>query len=48
MAGGARPTFLTLSLLVFGVRADDPHDAFATDDLAILADPPDAASDFHD
>jgi hypothetical protein len=33
---------------MLGVRADDPHDAFAADDLAVFADPPDAASNFHD
>jgi hypothetical protein len=39
--------FLSLLLLVLCIRADDPHDAFAADDLAIFADPPDAASNFH-
>src|SRR3712207_5235919 len=38
---------LPLLLLVLGVRADDPHDAFAADDLAVLTDPPDAATYFH-
>jgi hypothetical protein len=33
---------------VFHVRADDPHDAFAADDLAVFADPPNACSDLHD
>ena len=30
------------------VRADDPHDSLAANDLAILADPPNAATHFHD
>jgi hypothetical protein len=32
---------------VLGVRADDPHDPLAADDLAVLANAPDAASHFH-
>ena len=40
--------FLSLLLLMLGIGADDPHDSFAADDLAILADPPNAASHFHD
>src|SRR5687768_5543606 len=39
---------LTLLLLVLRVGANHPHDAFAADDLAVFADPPDAASNFHD
>src|SRR5438045_9716611 len=38
---------LPLPLLVLGVRADDPHDPLAADDLAVLANAPDAASHFH-
>jgi hypothetical protein len=33
---------------MLGVRADDPHDSLAADDLAILANPPNAAAHFHD
>jgi hypothetical protein len=33
---------------MLGIRADDPHDTFAADDFAVLANPPDAASHFHD
>jgi hypothetical protein len=32
---------------VLHVRADHPHDAFAADNLAVLADPPDACSNLH-
>src|SRR5579862_2248765 len=38
---------LSLPLFVLGVRADDSNDALSADNLAIFADPPDAASDFH-
>jgi hypothetical protein len=38
---------LSLFLLMFGVRADHPHDAFSPDDLAVFADTPDAATHFH-
>ena len=38
---------LTLTLLVLGVLANDLHDPFATDDLAVLADLPDGRTDFH-
>jgi len=41
-------TFLPLLLFVLGIRADHPHDAFSADDLAVFANPPDTASDFHD
>jgi hypothetical protein len=40
-------SLLPLLLLVLRVGADDPHDSLAADDLAILADPPDAASNLH-
>ena len=38
---------LSLSLLVLGVVANHPHDTFAADDLALLADLLNAGSDFH-
>jgi hypothetical protein len=39
---------LALALLVLGIpRADDPYDALTTDDLAVLAELFDAASDLH-
>jgi hypothetical protein len=31
--------FLSLTLLVFGVLANHPHDALAADDFALRADP---------
>ena len=37
---------LSLFLLMFGIRADHPHDALSSDDLAVLANPPDAARTF--
>src|SRR4051794_7039245 len=40
--------FLSLTLLVLGIFADDPHDALATDDLALRADPLDRRTYFHD
>jgi hypothetical protein len=43
-----RPLLLTLFLFVFCVGADDPHDAFSADDLAVFTNTPDAASHFHD
>jgi len=36
-----------LLLLVLGVRADHPNDALSTDNLAVLADSPDACSYLH-
>jgi hypothetical protein len=33
---------------VFRIRADDPHDSFAADNLAILTNPPNAAAHLHD
>src|SRR4051794_6088641 len=38
----------TLLLLMFCIRADDPHDAFSADDLAVFADSPHACSNLHD
>jgi hypothetical protein len=38
---------LSLSLLVLGVVANHPHDTFAADDLALVADLSNAGSDFH-
>jgi hypothetical protein len=38
---------LALPLLVLGVVADHPHDTFAADDLALVADLSNAGSDFH-
>jgi len=38
---------LALPLLVLGVRADDAHDAGATNDLALLADALHRRSDLH-
>jgi hypothetical protein len=38
---------LALSLLVLGVVANHPHDTFAADDLALVADLSNAGSDFH-
>ena len=41
-------TRLALALLVFGIsRTDDSHHAFSADDLAVLADRFDAASNLH-
>jgi hypothetical protein len=39
---------LPLALLVARVLADDPHDALAADDLAILAPDLDRRLDFHE
>src|SRR4051812_47004827 len=39
---------LTLLLLVLDVAADDAHDALAADDLAVLTNPANAATNFHD
>jgi hypothetical protein len=39
--------FLSLLLLVLGVRADHPHDPLAADDLAVFTDSFNAASYFH-
>jgi hypothetical protein len=39
---------LTLFLLVLDVAADDAHDAFAADDLAVFTNTADAAANFHD
>jgi hypothetical protein len=38
---------LFLALFVFGVAANHPDRAFATDDFAVLTDAFDAGSDFH-
>src|SRR4051812_10779484 len=38
---------LTLFLFVLCVGADHAHDAFATDDLAVLTDTTNGCSDFH-
>src|SRR5690606_8679810 len=37
----------TLTLLVARIRADHPHDALASNDLAVSADPPHRSSYFH-
>jgi hypothetical protein len=37
-ARGTRQFFLSLSLLMFWVYADDPDDALSPDDLAFAAD----------
>src|ERR1041385_3610362 len=50
-AGAGHSTSSPLSLLpllVFRVRADDPHRALAADDLAVLTNPFDARSNLHD
>jgi hypothetical protein len=39
---------LSLLLLVLHVAADHANDALAPDDLAVLTDATNAASDFHD
>jgi hypothetical protein len=41
-------TSSSLLLLVLGVRADHPNDAFAADDLAVFTDSLHARSHFHD
>src|SRR6516165_886846 len=43
----ARACGLSLPLLVAWVLTNDPHDAFAADHLAFVADLLDARSDFH-
>lgn len=47
MATDAATLNLALTLLVPGVFAHDADHPFAADDLALIADPLDARTDFH-